>query len=167
MPRPTSKQALLAESDAEYSALLALVAGLEPSDRSREFEPGTMNRNIRDVLGHLHHWHLLLLGWYTVGMRGGPPEMPAAGFSWSQTKELNREIHARYTALSLRQVRTRLARSHAAVTALIQRHSDDELFAKRRYRWTGSTSLGAYLISATSSHYVWASRLIRRGLGHT
>jgi hypothetical protein len=40
-------------------------------------------------------------------------------------------------------------------------HTDAELFTKRRYVWTGSTSLGAYLVSATSSHYAWAAKQLR------
>jgi hypothetical protein len=45
---------------------------------------------------------------------------------------------------------------------LICQHSDQELFEKKKYAWTGTTSLGAYLISATSSHYDWATKLIKR-----
>lgn len=63
----------------------ALVDGLSPNDRERTFKPGTMNRNIRDVLGHLHHWHMLMLGWYSVGMNGGKPVMPAVGYTWANT----------------------------------------------------------------------------------
>ena len=35
---------------------------------------------------------------------------------------------------------------------------------KKKYKWTGSTSLGAYLVSATSSHYDWAYKLIKKCL---
>jgi hypothetical protein len=48
--------------------------------------------------------------------------------------------------------------------ALIERHSDAELFTKEHYAWTGRTSLGAYLVSCTSSHYDWALKLVRNGL---
>jgi hypothetical protein len=44
---------------------------------------------------------------------------------------------------------------------LIGKHTDEELFTKKRYGWTGSTSLGAYLVSATSSHYDWALKTLR------
>ncbi len=47
---------------------------------------------------------------------------------------------------------------------LIEKHSDVELFEKKRYKWTGTTSLGAYLISSTSSHYDWAIKLIKRSM---
>ncbi|MCU0866515.1 MAG: ClbS/DfsB family four-helix bundle protein [Planctomycetes bacterium] len=165
MPRPATKRDLLAQSRASHAALEVLLLGLSPADRGREFAPGTMNRNVRDVLGHLHHWHTLLLGWYAVGMQGGQPEMPAAGHTWSTTRQLNRSIHARYQTMALRTVLGRWQRSHVDVMALIERHTEAQLFTKRRYPWTGSTSLGAYLISATCSHYEWARRLIEKGLG--
>jgi hypothetical protein len=164
MPRPSDKQALLHASDSTFEALHALVDELSPKERNREFAAGTMNRNIRDVLGHLHHWHRLLLDWYAVGMRGDRPDMPATGYTWKQTSALNRAIHAMYARTPLRRLRLQLRRSHAAVHALIVRHSNRELFTKRQFVWVGSTSLGAYLTSATCSHYEWALRLIRRGL---
>ena len=43
--------------------------------------------------------------------------------------------------------------------------SNDELFTKGVYKWTGGTSLGSYFVSSTSSHYDWAlknSKLIGR-----
>ncbi len=55
----------------------------------------------------------------------------------------------------------RFAQSHGQVRALIA-GSGDDLFDKRVVRWTGSTSVGAYAVSATSSHYAWALDLVRR-----
>jgi hypothetical protein len=97
MPRPTSKKDLVAQSRSNFDALNAFIGGLFPADRERSFKPGTMNRNIRDVLGHMHHWHALMLGWYAVGMKGDKPEMPAKGHTWATTPELNRWIHATYS----------------------------------------------------------------------
>jgi hypothetical protein len=164
MPRPTNKQDLLAQSHAQYAALGALIDGYSAEEQQRDFKPGTMNRSIRDVLAHLHHWHVLMLEWYAVGMKGGKPEMPAKGYTWATTPELNRCIHGQYSAIPLKKVRALLNRSHAEVISLIERHSDAELFTKKRYPWTGSTSLGAYFVSCTSSHYDWALKLMRKGL---
>lgn len=50
------------------------------------------------------------------------------------------------------------------MVALVAAHTDDDLFTKRRYAWTGTTSLGAYLVSATCSHDEWAIRKLRRHL---
>lgn len=44
---------------------------------------------------------------------------------------------------------------------LVRKHTDEELFTKKKQGWTGTTSLGAYLISATSSHYDWALKTIK------
>lgn len=164
MPRPTTKKELLAISAKRFTELNALIDEMPPRQRGQEFQPGTMNRNIRDVLGHLHHWHLLFLNWYAVGMKGAIPHMPAEGFTWAQNVDLNKHIHGLYADVPLRTMRARFSKSHAQVHALIGKHSDRELFTKKRFTWTGSTSLGSYLISATSSHYEWAIRLIRKGV---
>ena len=162
MPRPKSKDALLAQSRDNFTKLNQLIDSLSPAGQGAEFPPGTMNRNIRDVLAHLHHWHLMMLDWYIVGMRGDKPEMPAKGYGWKDTPKLNKYIWEKYQGTSLAEARSLLDNSHKKITQLIEKHSDDELFTKKYYKWTGSTSLGAYLISSTSSHYDWALKLIRK-----
>lgn len=124
-----------------------------------------MNRNVRDVLGHLHHWHLMFLDWYLVGMSGKKPDIPAKDFTWKMTPELNKSIQQRYSKTDLEEVYKRLTESHKKVQRIIKKHSGAELFEKKKYAWTGSTSLGQYLIAATSSHYDWAIRLIKKCLG--
>jgi hypothetical protein len=164
MLRPTTKRELHVASALRFNDLRGLIDALPTAKREADFKPGTMNRNIRDVLGHLHHWHVLFLDWHAVGMKGGKPHMPAEGFTWAQNTDLNELIHGLYTGVPPRTMRERFSKSHAQVHALIAKHSDRELFTKKQYTWTGSTSLGAYLDSATCSHYEWAIRLIRKGL---
>jgi hypothetical protein len=45
--------------------------------------------------------------------------------------------------------------------ALIEKHNDDELFSKKKYGFTGTTTLGAYFFYNTSSHYDWALKTIK------
>lgn len=45
---------------------------------------------------------------------------------------------------------------------LIERFSDTELFNKKHFVWTGTTSLGSYCVSVTSSHYDWALAKLRK-----
>ncbi len=162
MARPKTKSELLIASKENFNKLNAIIDQLSEAEQQKEFPEGTMNRNIRDVLGHLHHWHLMMLDWHEVGMSGKKPHMPAKGYTWKMTPELNRWIHANYQNTSLDTVRTLLNESYLAVQQLINHHSEEELFEKKRYKWTGSTSLGAYLISSTSSHYDWALKLIKK-----
>jgi len=114
------------------------------------------------VAAHLYHWHLMFLNWYEVGMRGEKPIIPAEGYTWKTTPELNRVIQRQYHAVPLEEVRRLFEASHRQLTDLISGHSDEELFEKKRYIWTGATSLGAYFVSATSSHYDWGLKLIKR-----
>lgn len=162
MARPKSKDELLQLSAKNFQRLNDLIDGYSDDEQQKEFPEGTMNRNIRDVLGHLHHWHLMMANWYEVGMTGQKPVMPAEGYTWKTVPDLNRKIWEQYGQTSLAQVRKLFADSHQTVVKLIHNHSNEELFEKKRYPWTGSTSLGAYLISATSSHYDWAYKLIRK-----
>lgn len=162
MPRPKTKDELVHLSQANYDKLFLLVDSFSPEEQNGEFPPEFLNRNIRDVLAHLYHWHIMMLNWYEVGMRGEKPVMPAEGYTWKTTSDLNHWIQKHYCKTPLSEVRPLLDESHKKVRNLIQQHSNEELFEKKRYKWTGSTSLGAYFISNSSSHYDWAWKLIRK-----
>lgn len=58
-------------------------------------------------------------------------------------------------------IESRLRATHAELMTTIDTYEDEDLFTKRRYPWTRSTSIGAYMVSAASSHHAWASKLIR------
>lgn len=162
MARPTTKEKLLHLSQANYKKLNDLIESI--SDPNKEFPEGTMNRNIRDVLAHLHHWHLMMLNWYEVGMKGEKPEMPAKGYSWKDTPELNKEIWKKYQKVDFNETKSLFNDSYQDIQKIIEKHTNEELFEKKKYKWTGTTSLGSYLISATSSHYDWAIKLIKKTL---
>lgn len=164
MPRPQSKNELIELSQKNYKTLMELVNSYPDEMVEKEFPKGTLNRNIRDVLSHLHHWHLLMADWYDVGMKGEKPFMPAAGYTWKTLPELNKKVWQEYQNMDLETAKKLLAESYKKSQALISKHTDEELFEKKRYKWTGSTSLGAYLISNTSSHYGWAIKLIKKSM---
>ena len=162
MARPKTKKELLDMSKQNFDKLFDFILVMDKDEQNRDFPPVTMNRNIKDVLMHLHHWHLMFLDWYKTGMSGQKPEMPAKGFTWKTTPELNKRIWEKYKQTSLDNAKECLKSSFKEVRKIIESHSDEELFEKKRYNWTGSTSLGSYLVSATSSHYDWALKLIKK-----
>lgn len=165
MSRPKNKPELQQLSAGKFDTLMHLLESYNTQQLKSSFPEQYMNRNVRDVLGHLHHWHLMLLDWYRVGMSGKKPDMPAKGYTWKMTPELNKAIQKRYSNTGLASVSRLLKDSHEKVQNIINSHTNEELFEKKRYAWTGSTSLGQYLVSATSSHYDWAIRLIKKCLG--
>ena len=164
MPRPRNKEELIALSEVNYKKLNTFIDSFGKEEQDRDFPKGTLNRNIRDVLAHLHHWNSMMLEWYKVGMAGSKPEMPAKGYTWKALPELNKKIQKMYSKSELKAVRKDFNASFRKIQKIINKHSDKELFEKKKYKWTGSTSLGVYLISATSSHYDWAYKLIKKAM---
>lgn len=164
MPRPLNKADLLSLSESNLNKLLALIESLPPALRERSFDGNELNdrdKTIADVVCHLHEWHNLVLGWYQVGLTGKKPAIPGEGITWQTLPILNRRIYDQYAGTPLPTALGLLQKSHAALTDLVRSHSDEELFTKKKYAWTGTTSLGAYLISATSSHYDWAWKTLK------
>ena len=62
---------------------------------------------------------------------------------------------------SLEEATRLLEQSHKEVLELIEVFSNDELFTKGVYKWTGGTSLGSYFVSSTSSHYDWTLKKLK------
>ena len=62
---------------------------------------------------------------------------------------------------SLEEATKLLNQSHKEVLELMEGFSNDDLFTKGIYKWTGGTSLGSYFVSATSSHYDWALKKLK------
>ena len=164
MPRPTNKTELLELSDANLDKLLSFIDSLPDEWKNRSYESDELNdrdKTIADIICHLHEWHNMMILWYTVGMSGRKPAIPEEDITWQTLSKLNRRIYEQYKGTDLNQSIEMLRKSHEEVKKGIQNHNDEELFTKKKYSWTGTTSLGAYLISATSSHYDWALKTIK------
>ncbi len=160
MSRPTTRDELLERLDSEFDRLMALVDSLEPDQRRM---PGACEDwSVTDLLAHLDAWHEMLLTWEREGAEGGSPAMPAPGYTWAQLPALNQAIWERTHEDPTDEVVARLRDSHARIRAVIERYRDEDLFTKRRFAWTGTTSVGSYAVSATTSHYDWARGHIRR-----
>ena len=162
MPRPTSKSDLLAAIEKERGALEALVEGLTPEQM---VEPGVVGEwSVKDVLAHLVEWEQMALGWHAAGLRGETPEMPAPGFKWNQTPALNQMIYEKHRDRPLAEVLEQFHASHQEILGVIQALSNEGLFTAGRYVWTKKNTAGTYFVSATSSHYLWARKEIRKGV---
>jgi len=160
MARPTTKTELIEAANTEFDRLRQAVANVEAQDREL---PGACDDwSVKDLLAHLHAWHELALGWEAIGRTGEVPAVPAEGYTFAETPKLNAAIHKRTAQDRWDDVERRLRASHDAVLAAIDGYTNAELFTKKQFAWTRSTSVGAYFVSATSSHYAWASKLVRK-----
>jgi len=166
MARPTDKAQLLAAAQMQYDNLIALVDSFSPHQQLMEFLFDDRDRNIRDVLGHLHEWHHLMAEWDRVGTKEGRiPSIPQDGYTWATLTELNRAIWEKYQAMDLATARQKLAQSHAWMLRLVQEHTNEELFIGASYPWTITYSLGSYFDACTAEHYEWAMEVIQRQKG--
>ena len=74
---------------------------------------------------------------------------------------MNVEFWKKHQSTPLKEAKTKLKESHKDVIALIETFSNEQLFAKGVFDWTGTSTLGAYCVSATASHYDWAIKKIK------
>jgi len=57
-----------------------------------------------------------------------------------------------------------LKKTHSEAMRLIDTFSDEQLFTKNIFSWTGSTTIVSYCVSVTSSHYDWAIKCIKKAI---
>lgn len=163
MPRPTTKQDLIIAATEQFAKLWKLIDSMSEEKQHTIFLFEDRDKNVRDVLIHLYEWHQMLQQWYTVGvLEGGMPVVPGEGYTWKTLPALNMKIWEQYQNVPLEDAKSMLKDSHKMVMELIDKHTNDELFSRGVYKWTKTSTLGAYFIGSTSSHYDWAMKKIKR-----
>ena len=161
MPRPTNKSELLAAADVMFAKLWKQIDGMPEAMRSASFAFEDRDKNLRDVLVHLYEWHQLLLLWAPANLAGEARPFLPPPYNWKTYGEMNVGFWEKHQSTPYEQAREMLMQSHADVLALIAKFTDEELFTKKFYNWTGTSSLGSYCVSATSSHYDWAMKKLK------
>jgi Uncharacterized conserved protein len=171
MARPTTKQELISTGNTQYEKLNKLISSMTYEEQTAEFnfDSGSIgkeahwkrDKNTRDVLTHLYEWHELLLNWITFNQSGKESPFLPSPYNWKTYGDMNVEFFNKHQTTDYEISRKLLKESHNKVMTLIETFSDDELFLKQHFSWTGTTSLGSYCISATSSHYDWAMKKIK------
>lgn len=173
MARPTTKKELLDQATMQFEKLQALIASMSEAQQASDFcfqltdkdkeTHWKRDRNLRDVLIHLYEWHQLLLI-FVKNNRGSTEVIPflPAPYNWRNYGRLNRDFWEKHQSTSLADGKRLLQKSHTEVLSLIESFSDEELFTKAYFPWSGTTSVGAYCVSATSSHYNWAIKKLKR-----
>lgn len=174
MPRAATKPELIASAEDQWNKMWALIDSMGPDTQAAPFEFGSSflqkqkeahwqrDKNLRDVLIHLYEWHQLLLNWVAAN-RGGT-EMPflPEPYNWKTYGQMNVGFWEKHQNTPYEESKTMLRESHARVMALIAALSDEELFEKKHFPWTGTTTLGSYCVSVTASHYDWAMKKIKQ-----
>ena len=96
--------------------------------------------------------------------RGKPAPFLPAPYNWKTYPQMNVAFWETHQSTSYTDAEAMLKKTHKEVMALIETFSNEELFSKGAFDWTGTTTLGSYCVSATSSHYDWAFKDIKKAL---
>jgi len=176
MPRASTKEDLIKAANEQFEKLEALIAAMpeKVQDATFNFDADflqkqtgahwTRDKNLRDVLIHLYEWHKLLINWISDNQRGEAKPFLPEPYNWKTYPKMNEEFWQAHQSTTGTDAKSLLRESHKKALALIDGFSDDELFSKKHFSWTGTTTLGSYCISATSSHYDWAIKKLRQHL---
>ena len=177
MGRAATKAELIQSADSQYEKLWALISSMTPEEIAAELDYGghsvkkeahwDRDKNLRDMLTHLYEWHQLLLNWGNANLAGDPQPFLPPPYTWKTYGRMNAGFWQRHQTTSYEKAVTMLNDSHRQVMAFIESFTDSELFEKQHFAWTGATSLGAYCVSATASHYDWAIKKIKAYLKHS
>ena len=175
MPRPRDKESLLSAAKENYAKLTQMIEKMSEKelstpfdfsgDKSKKEAHWSRDKNVRDVLIHLYEWQKLMIKFIENNRDKTDAKSVIAflpsEYSWKTYGAMNVMFWNRNQTTSLEQAKKNLAESHAAVLNLIEKYTNEELFIKKHFCWTGGTDLGSYFVSSTSSHYDWAIKKLK------
>lgn len=171
MARPGTKADLLEAADARFDTLFGMIDALSEEQQQASFDFGdfqgkeahwTRDKNLRDVLIHLYEWHQLLINWVEANQAGTEQSFLPAPYNWKNYGEMNVGFWEKHQNTDLADAKALLKKSHADARAVIEGFTNEELFSKGAIPWTGNSALGSYCVSATSSHYDWAIKKLKK-----
>jgi hypothetical protein len=103
VPRPTTRTDLLSAGAEEFDRLQTMLDVVEPGladDVEWQAPIEDRSRNPRDVLTHVHAWHLMVADWCRKGDVGDTPEVPGGGHTWREIPAINDVIWERFRGTS-------------------------------------------------------------------
>ncbi len=171
MARPTTKKDLVIAANEQYIKLINLINTMSREEQTKEFTFDIQgekeahwkrDKNIRDVLIHLYEWHQLLLNWVDSNMKGNSKQFLLEPYNWKTYGDMNVELWKKHQNTSYDDSKKMLEKSHFEVMNLIEKFSNEELFEKGIFKWTGGNAIGSYCVSVSCSHYDWAIKKIKK-----
>ena len=162
MARPTTKTDLVQAASEQYAKMWILIEKMTEEEQAAAFLFEDRDKNLRDILVHLYEWHQLLLRWVESNQQGEAKPFLPAPYNWKTYPQMNVGFWEKHQGTPYAAAKEMLAESHTQVMVLMEGFTNEALFAKKHFSWTGTTTLGSYCVSATASHYDWAMKKIKR-----
>jgi hypothetical protein len=164
MPAIASRCDLLAEIDAEHARLSALIDRV-PASLWTSSRVNTAGWSLKDVLAHVADWAERCDGWCTLDDTLTDMTPPAAGFTWSETRELNHAIYLKRRRHALSRVLRDFTAGHVALRAHAATMDEADLLSIGRFAWCGKTwNVAQHIRANTAAHARWASKHFKTAL---
>ena len=177
MPRPKNKAELIKAMNVDFGKLCKILDDTPREILHSDFKGALLDnsrdKNANDVLIHLYEWQVLLENFIANNLEFNgdkitpkaeiTPYLPAP-YNWRTYPKLNLEFWQKHQSTDFTTALDLLTQSHSRIMNLAQKFSDEELFTKWHFAFTGGANLGSYIISSTSSHYTWAVKQLKCGL---
>lgn len=162
MARPTNKEELLIVANANFLRLYHFLDQMSEEEKQATFVFEDRDRNVKDILIHLYEWHMLCIKWLDINMHQMRSSFLPHPYNWKTYPKMNIEFVEKHQQTSYEQAYLMLKKSHDQMIKWIERLSQEELFTKKYYDWTGTSNIGSYCISVTSAHYEWAMKKLNK-----
>ncbi|MCI1219165.1 MAG: ClbS/DfsB family four-helix bundle protein [Bifidobacterium sp.] len=114
-----------------------------------------------DLVAYLVGWNQQVLTWHRRRDEELPDEFPAAGIKWNELGLLAQRYYAEHSEDSWHALRWQLRNAKKEIIALVERHSDAELYGSP---WYGKWTMGRMISFNTASPYANARRRVRSWL---
>ena len=171
MARPQTKADLIEAAGQNYDKLLNLIGSMTDAELTTTFDFSDdpkkkeahwkRDKNVKDILVHLHEWHTLMLKWVENNRAGSRKPFLMEGYNWKTYGDMNVIFWENGQALTQNEALAQFQDSHQKIMQTIEEMTDNELFQKNAFDWTGGSTVGSYFVSVTSSHYDWAMKKIK------
>lgn len=172
MPQPQDKQSLIQKAQEDFNALMEALTSADkqlletnflPKETKAKCTTFEQGENMRDVLTHIYEWQRLQVA-FVENIRKGEPKDFIPDPYRKNYKEMDEVNRLRHQSTSLNQAIALLQGSHPEIMALLESFTEEELFGKKVFKVTYTTTMAAYFVSVTISPYGQALKRLKSHL---
>lgn len=166
---PQTKAELKQEIQDTFRELSQLIQTADDSLLTRQFAPAKENarcttfeqgNNMRDILMHIYEWQRLQSLFVSNIRKGSPKDFIPEPYrrNYKEMDRLNMEKHQQ---IPFKKSWELLSSSHEEMLSLLETFTEEELFGKKVFKVTYTTTMAAYFISVTSQPYSKAVKKLK------
>lgn len=175
MPKPENKAQLIASAQADFEALMqtiedadsqALTTPFVPSAKESKCATFQQGMDAKDLLVHALEWQRLQADFVDNIRKGTPKDFIPEPYR-KDYKAMDRANFEKHRTTSFAEALAMLRESHTSMMRLMESFSEEELFGKKIFKVTYTTTMAAYFISVTSSPYSQSLKKLKSHLRQT